>query len=151
MCVCVCVCVCVYGCVFLCVCFQLLGWIAPKQLPLLSFSMFVWMFGCVYLLRDTYKHMLLMQLCSFLCIILHPGQSPSGCVWFQSVPVISAGPRATCASSPLIPLCWILFCSVALHLILFCLLSSFLNSYLYHYYYRDESAGCEYVQQSKRE
>lgn len=62
------------------------------------------------------------------------------CVWFQSVPVISAGQRAATASSPLTPLCWTFFCSVALILILLCLLCNFLNSYLYRYDFRDESA-----------
>lgn len=114
-----------------CVCIiSIYGWIAAKQLPPLSFSL------CAFLCssRDTsINRMPSLYLRSFLSIILCIRQNLSGCVWIQSVPVISAGQSAATEASPLTPLCWTLFCSDALHIISLCPLSNFLNSYLYHY------------------
>lgn len=94
---CVCVCVCV------------LGWLAAKSFALLSFYLCVQIWMCiVYLLWDPDKS------CFFSCVffyLYYPwfGQNLSGYVWFQSVPVITAGQRRTTASS-------LLFCWVAPHL-----------------------------------
>lgn len=139
-------CVCLWVCVSVCV-FQLLAGLQLNNclfFPLLCVCACMGMCICWGIQLKTTP---LLKLCVlFFCIILRPGQNPSGCMWFQSVPVITAGQRAATASSPLTPLCWTLFCLVALHLISLCLLSNSLDSYLYLYVFRDESAGCECVQ-----